>query len=240
MKRILPLIMLMCLLTCSTFIFAQNPCNIDFDPATPGTQTAADAGLTIPGVDMSTNYFNSSPYTPPASTGGAGSLTVMDGTEFCDENGTAMTTGTEEGPDLVVMIPVPPENALSCADGILTICLRGDFNNGCEVAFIADGAGNILSQSETTGNPACAGPPTCLDIIIPACDLNADAVDGMILFEIRTNGEATSTGATADQVDDTCTEGADAVDLSGDGNPDGNCVVPIRQRPENPPSQVNV
>jgi len=125
---------------------------------------------------MSTNYLNASPYTPPGSTGGAASLTVNDGTEFCDENGAGTQTGSEEGPDLVIMIPVPPENQLSCADGVLTICLRGDFNNACEVAFIADGSGAILSQSTTTGNPACAGPPTCLDIIIPACDLNADEI----------------------------------------------------------------
>jgi len=127
---------------------AQAPCNIDFDPGTPGTQTAADAGLTIAGVDMSTNYYNASPYTPPGSTGGAGALTIVDNTEFCDDNGAGTVSGSEEGPDLVVNIPVPPENALSCADGTLTICLRGDFNNGCEVAFIADGAGNIMQQME--------------------------------------------------------------------------------------------
>jgi len=46
-----------------------------------------------------------------------------------------------------------------------------------------------------------------------------------LTFEIRTNGEAVSTGATGDQVDDTCTEGGDAVDQNDNGSTDGNCIT---------------
>jgi len=226
--KLLIVVLVSCFVSFNASILkAQGPCSIDLDPNTPGMQNdAAAAGLTITDVDLTTNYYNASPYTTPGSTGGAASVTINDGTEFCDEDGNGVVTGLEEGADIIINIPVPTENALSCADGTLEICLRGDFNNACEVAFIADAAGNIIAQSTTTGNPACAGPATCLDVIIPGCDLKADAADGMLTFEIRTNGDINNPGATpsGDQVDDTCT-GAGSVDETGDGNPDGNCIT---------------
>jgi len=204
-----------------------QPCSgVTFDNGTSNAVgLPVGSGTVIP--DMNTNFFTASPYTVPGSTGGAASLTINDGTEFCDENGTAMTTGTEEGPDLAIVINVPPENQLSCADGVLTICLRGDFNNACEVAFITDASGTVIAQSEVTGvsgEVACT-TTTCLDVTIPSCALNEDAADGVLNFEIRTNGDVVSMPpASGDQVDDTCT-GADGVDETGDENPDGNCIT---------------
>ena len=154
--------------------------------------------------------------------GGASSVVVMDGTEYCDENGD--TGFSSEGPDVFFNIPVEEGKRESCEAAVLTITLRGDFNNGCEVAYIVNECGIIIQQSEVTGLPENDKCDVIfpLEIRIPAADITEMAADGVISFSIRTNGG--TNGLQGTEVDGTCGPGR-GVDCDGDMIFDGNCFA---------------
>ncbi|MEM9990310.1 MAG: L-type lectin-domain containing protein, partial [Bacteroidota bacterium] len=154
-------------------------------------------------------------------TGGPNVVSAMDGTEYCDENG---DTGlSPEGPDLEISIPVASGKRISCAPATLNITLRGDFNGGCEIAYIVNECGVIIAQSNTTNLPDANKCEILLplSVTIPAADMNEAAADGTINFQIRTNGGGS--GQSTDEVDATCS--GSGVDCNMNGFDDGNCLA---------------
>ena len=155
--------------------------------------------------------------------GGGDILLVNDGTEYCDENG--LTGFSTEGPDLNIEIQVPVTKRSSCASATLSITLRGDFNNSCEVAYIVNECDVIIAQSLLTGLPESDKCDIIfpLSVMIPAADMAEAAADGVINFQIRTPSFNPNCCQGSD-VDATC-GGGTAPDCNGDGNRDGNCLA---------------
>ncbi len=154
--------------------------------------------------------------------GGGGILLAEDGTEYCDENG---AFGADpEGPDLRIQIPVPANKRNSCSAATLTITLRGDFNNSCEVAYIVNECDVIIAQSQVTGLPENNKCDVVfpLSVNIPAADMAEAAADGLIEFQIRTPSFNPNCCQGSD-VDATC--GPGNVDCNGNGVADGNCLA---------------
>ena len=155
--------------------------------------------------------------------GGASSVSVFDGTEFCDNDGnTGLST---EGPDVIFNIPVDDTKRESCEAAVLTLTLRGDFNNGCEVAYIVNECGIIIQQSEVTGLPE---DDKCdivfpLSVNIPAADITEMAADGVITITVRTNGG--TNGLQGTEVDGTCDPSRSDVDCVAPAGNDGNCIA---------------
>jgi len=155
--------------------------------------------------------------------GGATSVMVLDGTEFCDHDGnTGLNT---EGPDVIFNIPVDETKRESCEAAQLTITLRGDFNNGCEVAYIVNECGIIIQQSDITGLPERDKCDVVfpLSVNIPAADVSEMAADGIITLTIRTNGG--TNGLQSSEVDGTCDPSRSDVDCVAPVGNDGNCIA---------------
>ena len=178
-------------------------------------------GANISGRDANTNFLGTASGTD---TGNAELVNVIDGFEYCDEDGAA--TGLSEGPDINISISLPPSKRVSCAAATLSITLRGDFNNSCEVAYIVNECGIIIAQSQVTGLPENDKCDVIfpLDVVIPAADMMEAAADGVINFQIRTPGTPTNTCCQGSQVDATC-GGFRGVDCDGNGVDDGNCLA---------------
>ncbi len=174
-------------------------------------------------IDTRDNNLNIIATVTQTDVGGATEVLVEDGTEYCDHDG---NTGLDtEGPDVFFNIPVTADKRESCEAGVLTITLRGDFNNSCEVAYIVNECGIIIAQSDLTGLPEGDKCDVIfpLQVNIPAADLTEAAADGIITFSVRTNGG--TPGFQGSEVDGTCGPGRGVDCLPPFGFEDGNCVA---------------
>lgn len=224
--------------------------NAQVQPPNPqNCSSGSSVGNNISTADQNTNFYSGNPQLT------AGALQLSDNAgdantyEFnttitatdliCDNyyntggNGQGINPNANafpEGPDLQIRIPIPEGKRESCAGGEITIILRGDFNNTCEVAYLVDESGIILGQSQVTGfneDQSCAQPIGVeLTVALTPEGLKNDAVDGFIELQIRTNGNPnlTDNGFSGSQVDGTCHDPRRDQDTDGLTGSDGVCM----------------
>ncbi len=214
------------LLFSSNILFGQLPDPISCDDTGVPAFNLGDCSNGVfvgSNIDTRDNNENFIANVNQTDIGGATEVLVEDGTEYCDHDG---NTGLDtEGPDIIFNIPVAPEKRQSCEAGVLTITLRGDFNNSCEVAYIVNECGIIISQSQLTGLPEGDKCDVIfpLQVSIPAADLSEAAADGVITFSVRTNGG--TAGFQGSEVDGTCGPGRGVDCVEPFGVLDGNCIA---------------
>ncbi len=211
--------------------------------------TGSSVGNNITTADGNSNFYSGNPQL----TGGAlvlsdnagdantfeYSTTITSTDLICDNyyntggNGNGINPNANafpEGPDLLIQIPVPADKRESCAGGEITIILRGDFNNTCEVAYLVDESGIILGQSQVTGfgeTASCAQPiGVALTVPLTSQGLKSGAEDGVIELQIRTNGNPNlvDNGFSGSEVDGTCHSSNRDQDTDGLAGSDGVCM----------------
>ncbi len=127
------------------------------------------------------------------------------------------TTGaSNEGPDVVLNVIIPPEATVTCSDVSFRICRVGDFNGDNEVVWIVNkelmdiapsNADHTLGCIAGTGGSECQGYGAvgCETVTISAAQIAPYIMDGVFTIALITAGGDPSSNS-GDHTDDNCAD----------------------------------